>query len=126
MKGKISILALALVGAGLLVGGCGKGNETKTGESGGQKTIHIGLIAKSQSNPVFQAALVGANDAANELGPKYNVKVVIDWKSPPDEDALAQAQAIDAESRDGAAGIAISCSNADAVKANIEIGRAHV
>src|ERR1044072_8066838 len=38
-----------------------------------QKTYTIGLVAKSQNNPVFQAARVGANDAAKELGEKYGI-----------------------------------------------------
>src|SRR4051812_46698985 len=62
--------------------------------SAADKKITIGLVAKSQSNPVFQAAYSGAKDAAKELGPKYNVDVVIDWQTPPDEDAQKQAQAI--------------------------------
>ena len=41
------------------------------------KKVTIGLVAKSQSNPVFQAAYAGAKDAAKELGPKYGVEVVL-------------------------------------------------
>ena len=35
-----------------------------------KKSYTIGLVAKSQGNPVFQAARVGAEAAARELGDK--------------------------------------------------------
>lgn len=79
------------------------------------KKVVIGLVAKSQSNPVFQAAYAGAKDAARELGPKYGVTVEIDWQTPPDEDAQKQAEAIEQIARGGAAGIAVSCSDANTV-----------
>ena len=79
----------------------------------GDKKITIGLVAKSQSNPVFQAAYAGAKDAAKELGPQSGVTVTIDWQTPPDEDAQKQAEAIEQLARGGAAGIALSCSDAN-------------
>lgn len=79
------------------------------------KKVVVGLVAKSQSNPVFQAAYAGAKDAARELGPKYGVTVEIDWQTPPDEDAQKQAEAIEQIARGGAAGIAVSCSDANTV-----------
>ena len=66
-----------------------------------QQKIVIGLVAKSQSNPVFQAAYSGAKDAALELGPRYGVTVEIDWQTPPDEDAQKQAEAIETLARSG-------------------------
>ena len=63
------------------------------------KKLTIGVVAKSQSNSVFQAAYAGAKDAAKELGPKYGVEITIDWQTPPDEDAQKQAEAIEADSR---------------------------
>jgi ribose transport system substrate-binding protein len=80
---------------------------------GEEKKVVIGLVAKSQSNPVFQAAYAGAKDAAKELGLKYGVKVEIDWQTPPDEDAQKQAEAIEQLARGGAQGIAVSCSDAN-------------
>ena len=80
---------------------------------GADKNVVIGLVAKSQSNPVFQAAYAGAKDAAKELGPQYGVSVTIDWQTPPDEDAQKQAEAIEQLARGGAAGIAVSCSDAN-------------
>src|SRR5271170_4099218 len=76
------------------------------------KKITIGMVAKSQSNTVFQAAYAGAKDAAKELGPQYGVEVTIDWQTPPDEDAQKQAEAVEALSSGGAQGICVSCSEA--------------
>lgn len=82
---------------------------------GAERKVVIGLVAKSQANPVFQAAYAGARDAAQELGPKYNASVVIDWQTPPEEDAQKQAEAIEQLARAGAQGIAVSCSDANTV-----------
>src|SRR5687768_14230311 len=80
-----------------------------------RKKITIGLVAKSQSNAVFQAAYAGAKDAAKELADKYNADITIDWQTPVDEDAQKQAEAIDSLARGGAQGIAVSCSEANTV-----------
>ena len=84
----------------------------RTAQAQEKKKIKIGLVAKSQSNAVFQAAYSGAKDAAKELGDKYNADITIDWQTPTDEDAQKQAEAIDALGRSGAQGIAVSCSEA--------------
>ena len=84
------------------------------------KKVVIGMVAKSQSNPVFQAAYAGAKDAAKELGPKYGVDVTIDWQTPPGEDAQKQAEAIERLANGGAHGIAVSCSDANTVTASID------
>jgi ribose transport system substrate-binding protein len=78
-----------------------------------RKKITIGLVAKSQSNAVFQAAYSGAKAAAKELGDKYNADITIDWQTPTDEDAQKQAEAIDGLVLSGAQGIAVSCSEAN-------------
>src|SRR5438552_12672940 len=75
-----------------------------------RKKITIGMVAKSQSNMVFQAAYAGAKDAAKELGPKYGADITIDWQTPADEDAQKQAEAVEALTRGGVQGIAVSCS----------------
>jgi ribose transport system substrate-binding protein len=85
-----------------------------------QKKVTIGIVAKSQSNPVFQAAHQGARDAAKELGPKYGVEVVINIQTPPSEDAQKQAQAVETLARQGADGIAVSCSDANALTPAID------
>lgn len=90
------------------------------GVSAADAPVIIGLVAKSQSNPVFQAAYAGARDAARELGPKYGVEVRIDWQTPPDEDAQKQAEAIEQLARGGARGIAVACSDANTVTPAID------
>src|SRR5271170_6823820 len=91
-----------------------------------KKSYTLGLIAKSQGNPVFQAARVGAMDAAKELGQKYNIEIKIDWRTPNDEDAQKQAQAIEQLVLAGADGIAVSCSDAnkltDAINSAVQNG----
>src|SRR6187549_3719836 len=79
----------------------------------GQKSYTIGLVAKSQGNPVFQAARVGAMDAARDLSAKHNVKIRVDWRTPNEEDAQKQAEAIEQLVLAGASGIAVSCSDAN-------------
>ncbi|MCI0743837.1 MAG: substrate-binding domain-containing protein, partial [Verrucomicrobia subdivision 3 bacterium] len=78
-----------------------------------QKSYTIGLVAKSQGNPVFQAARVGAMDAAKDLGQKHNIRIKVDWRTPNEEDAQKQAEAIEQLVLAGASGIAVSCSDAN-------------
>jgi len=77
------------------------------------RKLTLGLVAKSQGNPVFQAARVGAEDAARELGAKHNIAIKIDWRTPNEEDAQKQAEAIEQLVLSGAEGIAVSCSDAN-------------
>ena len=93
----------------LLLAGC----SDDTSEEGAQDRVVIGLVGKSQGNAVFQAAYLGAQAAAVELGAERGLDIVIDWQTPPDEDAAAQAAAIEQLARSGAAGIAVSCSHAE-------------
>src|ERR1700712_3462806 len=90
------------------------------------RTIVIGLVAKSQGNPVFQAARVGAEDAAKELSAKNNLNIKIDWRTPNEEDAQKQAEAIEQLVLAGAEGIAVSCSDAnkltDAINSAVKNG----
>ncbi len=81
--------------------------------SAAPRTITLGLVAKSQGNPVFQAARVGAEDAAADLGKKLGVTIKIDWRTPNEEDAQKQAEAIEQLVLAGAEGIAVSCSDAN-------------
>src|ERR1051325_9589220 len=74
-----------------------------------KKSYTFGLVAKSQSNPVFQAARTGAEQAAKDLGEKNGVSIKIDWRTPNDEDPQKQAEAIERLSLSGADGIAVSC-----------------
>ena len=91
-----------------------------------KKSYTIGLVAKSQGNPVFQAARVGATDAAKDLGAKHSITIKIDWRTPNEEDAQKQAEAIEQLVLAGADGIAVSCSDAnkltDAINAAVKNG----
>jgi ribose transport system substrate-binding protein len=82
-------------------------------QSAAPRALTIGLVAKAQSNPVFQAARVGAEDAAKDLSAKYNLAIKIDWRTPNDEDAQKQADSIEQLVLAGADGIAVSCSDAN-------------
>jgi len=101
---------VTIVVAGMLAIGCK--DESKTPQSTGKRKIKIGFVAKSQDNTVFQVAHAGASAAAKKLGPKYNVDIEIDIRTPPSEDAVKQAEAVASLVRAGAAGIAVSCSDA--------------
>ena len=80
-----------------------------------RKSYTLGMIAKSQGNMFFEAAHAGANDAARELGAKYNIRIKIDWRTPNEEDAQKQAQFIEQLLLNGVDGIIISCSDANKV-----------
>jgi ribose transport system substrate-binding protein len=91
-----------------------------------KKSYTFGLVAKSQSNPVFQAARTGAEQAAKDLSEKHGVNIKIDWRTPNDEDAQKQAEAIEQLVLSGANGIAVSCSDAnkltDAINSAVKNG----
>lgn len=125
----IRALAWVLIAMVAAAGGCERqdgatGADAAAG-GGGKKTVRIGIVAKSISNAVFQAAHSGAQAAAEELGPKYGVKVEIEIRTPTDEDPQKQAEAIEALMRAGVDGIAVSCSEANTVTPSIDkaVGR---
>jgi ribose transport system substrate-binding protein len=99
MKKVLSLLAAGLAGVVLA--------------SAAPRTIIIGVVAKSQGNPVFQAARTGAIDAARELSAKLGLNIKIDWRTPNEEDAQKQAEAIEQLVLAGAEGLAVSCSDAN-------------
>src|SRR5437773_3787760 len=90
------------------------------------KSYTFGLVAKSQNNPVFQAARVSAEQAAKDLDAKNGVSIKIDWRTPNEEDAQKQAEAIEQLVLAGADGIAVSCSDAnkltDAINSSVKNG----
>ena len=115
----LSITAIALACMALI--SCSKKPDTASPDGGsGRRKILIGFIGKSLTNDVFQAAQSGAQDAAKELGKKYNVDIELEIRTPNDEDATKQAEAIEALTRRGAAGIAVSCSEANTVTPSID------
>jgi ribose transport system substrate-binding protein len=89
----------------------------------GKKSYTFGMIAKSQGNPFFEAARVGANDAARELGAKHGLTIKIDWRTPNEEDAQKQAEIIEQLLLTAVDGVIISCS--DATKVKDAIDKAH-
>lgn len=113
--------------------GCSKQADEGTSDSGTSAdttpSYTFGVIAKSQSNPVFQAARTGAFDAARDIEAEYGVKINIRWETPSDEDAQIQAQKINQLVAAGVDGITVSCTDAavltpainDAVDAGVEV-----
>ena len=91
----------------------GQSSAQDLNKKGKLKQVVIGLIGKSQSNPVFIAANSGARVAAKEMGAKYGVDVIINWQTPQTENPHQQAQTVEKLARSGAAGIAIACSDAN-------------
>lgn len=116
-------LALAC-SAALFLTGCGK-KDSEAPPSGAEKktakTSYVfALIAKSQSNPVFQAARVGAEDAAAELSKKMGVKITVLWRTPNEDDAQKQVEYLEQLVLQGVDGISVSCSEAEVLTAPID------
>jgi ribose transport system substrate-binding protein len=96
--------------AALAASGCSKAAAPPV--AGAKRTIHIGMVAKSESNDVFQAAHTGAVDAAKELSDKDGVDIEIEWRTPPNEDPAAQVDAINSLANEKVDAILVSCSAA--------------
>jgi ribose transport system substrate-binding protein len=76
------------------------------------RTITITMVAKSEANPVFLSARLGAEAAAKDLSEKYSrLDVKIDWRTPATEDASGQARLILDAVDAGTDAILVSCSN---------------
>lgn len=116
------LLAAGSIG---LVAGCEKKDAapakpaTPAPTTGKGKKYTIGVIAKSQSNPVFVAAHTGALAAAKDLSAKYGIEVTIDWRTPVNEDAQQQAQYLEQLVSTGVSGISLSCTDAKVLTAAI-------
>ena len=112
----LRVLGLAGLAA-LFATGCGKSTnqpDSQTSAKSGTKSEYtFALVAKSQSNPVFQAARVGAEDAAAELSKKLGVKITVLWRTPNEDDAQKQVEYIEQLVLQGADGISVSCSEAE-------------
>ncbi|MBS0264141.1 MAG: substrate-binding domain-containing protein [Planctomycetes bacterium] len=85
-----------------------------------KKSITIGMIAKSKSNPIFLAAQKGAEDRAAELSKELGLPVTIRWDTPNDEDAQRQAEIIEQLTGSGVDAITIACSDASKVTRAID------
>ena len=119
MKRSWQVLA-AVVFSGIIgLTGC-KDDKAQSPGAGGKRVIKIGFVAKSQDNMVFQVAHAGAKAAAKQLGDKYNAVVEVDIRTPPSEDAVKQAEAIDSLVRAGVAGISVACSDAGPITPAID------
>ena len=105
--------------------GCEKRQEIPATAPGGkaatsEKGLTIGMIAKSQSNPVFLAARKGAEARAKALSEELKTPVTIDWRTPNDEDAQKQAEFIEQLVGSGVDAITIACSDASKVTRAID------
>lgn len=118
MKSIIQFGAVLLCGLALFAcsstpsGETAKGAEPAPKPSDSKGAYVITMIAKSQNNPVFQAAKVGAEAAAKELTEKMGREIKIDWRTPDKEDGQLQAQAIEAAVNSGSQCVLIACSDA--------------
>lgn len=118
----LSLMALATV----LFVGCGQSsapnaNPASQAKPAGKKTEYVfALVAKSQANPVFQAARVGAEDAAAKLSKKLGVKITVLWRTPNEDDAQKQVEYIEQLVLQGVDGIGVSCSEAETLTPAID------
>lgn len=93
---------------------------TAAASAGSARKLTIGMIAKSQSNPVFLAARKAAEVRASELTQELGFPIAIDWRTPNDEDAQKQAEFIEQLVASGAGAITIACSDAAKVTRAID------
>jgi ribose transport system substrate-binding protein len=77
-------------------------------------TLVITMIAKSSANPVFLSAKTGAIKKAKDISEKYSLlDVVINWRTPENENASEQAEIILHAVKEGTNAIIVSCSDRD-------------
>lgn len=119
-----TVAGAGLMGAaGALLSGCEQRKEipkTSATKPTSPAKLTIGMIAKSQSNPVFLAARKGAEARAAELTQETPTQVVINWQTPNDEDGQKQAEFIEQLVAGGVDAIAIACSDAGKVSRTID------
>jgi ribose transport system substrate-binding protein len=117
IKKRIRSLTAATMAA-VALAGCGQNKsnnaatDSETAAPQAQSTYEFALVAKSQDNPVFEAARVGAEDAADEIGKKLGVTIKILWRTPNQEDAQVQVQYLDQLALQGVNGVSVSCTEA--------------
>ena len=106
-----SLLAAATLG--LLLAGCNSSQPNEpVATNSSKKSLRITMIAKSNTNPVFQSAKVGAEAAAADLSKETGWNITVDWRTPDTEDGQVQAQYVAQAVNDGANAVLISCSDA--------------
>lgn len=120
IKAVLGVMAAGVASAGVL--GAAMASGTHAAEAPQPRPTKsryvIGLVAKSNENPVFLAARTGAQDAARKLGRDLGVEIVIDWQTPTSEDAQRQATAVE-RLASVADGIAVSASDANLLVSSI-------
>ena len=117
---RLLVPALALAALSFALASCSKKPEDSASSGGGRRKVVIGFIGKSLTNDVFQAAQSGAQDAAKELAAKYGADIEIEVRTPNDEDATKQAEAVEALTRRGVDGIVLSCTEANTLVPSID------
>jgi ribose transport system substrate-binding protein len=106
-----SLLAAATLG--LLLVGCNSSQPNEpVATNSSKKSLRITMIAKSNTNPVFQSAKVGAEAAAADLSKETGWNITVDWRTPDTEDGQVQAQYVAQAVNDGASAVLISSSDA--------------
>lgn len=104
------------VGAAVAVSACAADAAPRAAaDSAGSSPFVIAMIAKSSTNPVFQAALVGAQQAAKEQSQQLGREIRIAWLTPPEIDGQAQAQRITQAVNEGANALLVACADAGKV-----------
>ncbi len=103
--------------------GCGQGpsaSNAPPNASAQKKEYVFALIAKNQANPVFQAARIGAEDAARDLSQKLGMPIKVQWQTPNEDDAQKQVEFLEQMVVQGADGVSISCVIADTLTPAID------
>jgi ribose transport system substrate-binding protein len=115
-----------LLAAALAATGCKKASDAPSSgpaastPTAADTTYTIGVIAKSNANPVFQAARTGAEAAGQRLSDELGVNVRVQWNTPPQEDAQLQAQYVEQLVASGVDGIAISVTDANILNSALQ------
>lgn len=108
-------LQATAIGVGATVaGGALAGTAVRAQSPAGQKLRFV-WSPKATDNPVFAVGKIGADLRAAELG-----DVEVQWIGPPNTDAQAQAQLLDAAITAGCEGMGISCNDADVLQPVID------
>lgn len=117
MKIKNTLLCCLLLVIAVFNMGCEDVTEKLAGnEQENVDTLSITMIAKSSANPVFLAAKTGAIKKAKDISEKYSLlDVVINWRTPENENALEQVEIIRNAVRENASAIIVSCSDKDSL-----------
>lgn len=117
MKIKNTLLCCLLLVIAVFNMGCEDVTEKLAGnEQENVDTLSITMIAKSSANPVFLAAKTGAIKKAKDISEKYSLlDVVINWRTPENENALEQVEIIRNAVREKTSAIIVSCSDKDSL-----------